>query len=65
MNREYSVAEFRHVVDTLLAGVPGLELATDIICGFPGGGWGGSLGVAGWPAGCATVAKFYFTLAAF
>jgi threonylcarbamoyladenosine tRNA methylthiotransferase CDKAL1 len=37
MNREYSVAEFRQVADVLLASVPGMELATDIICGFPGG----------------------------
>jgi threonylcarbamoyladenosine tRNA methylthiotransferase CDKAL1 len=37
MNREYSVAQFRRVCDTLLGLVPGLELATDIICGFPGG----------------------------
>jgi tRNA A37 methylthiotransferase MiaB len=37
MNREYSVAEFRQVVDVLLARVPGMDLATDIICGFPGG----------------------------
>jgi len=36
MNREYTVEEFRQVCDTLLALVPGLQLATDIICGFPG-----------------------------
>lgn len=36
MNREYTIAEFRHVADTLLARVPELTLATDIICGFPG-----------------------------
>ncbi len=36
MNREYTSAEFCRVADTLLAKVPGLELATDIICGFPG-----------------------------
>ncbi|KAL4457896.1 hypothetical protein ABPG75_012761 [Micractinium tetrahymenae] len=36
MNREYSRADFERVCDTLLAAVPGLELATDIICGFPG-----------------------------
>ena len=36
MNREYTRAEFERVADTLLALVPGLELATDIICGFPG-----------------------------
>ncbi|EFJ44304.1 hypothetical protein VOLCADRAFT_64943 [Volvox carteri f. nagariensis] len=36
MKREYTVAEFRRVVDTLLAGVPGMELATDIITAFPG-----------------------------
>jgi tRNA A37 methylthiotransferase MiaB len=36
MNREYTAAEFRRVADTLLDKVPGLELATDIICGFPG-----------------------------
>ena len=35
MNREYTVAEFEKVVDTLRALVPGIELATDIICGFP------------------------------
>jgi hypothetical protein len=28
--------EFRRVADTLREGVPGLELATDIIAGFPG-----------------------------
>uniref|UniRef100_A0A061S893 Threonylcarbamoyladenosine tRNA methylthiotransferase n=1 Tax=Tetraselmis sp. GSL018 TaxID=582737 RepID=A0A061S893_9CHLO len=36
MNREYTVEEFRRVCDTLIALVPGLQLATDIICGFPG-----------------------------
>jgi len=36
MNREYTASEFRRVCDTLLAEVPGLEIATDIICGFPG-----------------------------
>ncbi|KAH7316064.1 hypothetical protein KP509_21G077000 [Ceratopteris richardii] len=36
MKREYIVSEFRQVVDTLLKLVPGMEIATDIICGFPG-----------------------------
>ncbi|KAL3685614.1 hypothetical protein R1sor_003636 [Riccia sorocarpa] len=36
MKREYTVAEFRQVVDTLLRLVPGIHIATDIICGFPG-----------------------------
>ncbi|CAI5529937.1 unnamed protein product [Closterium sp. Naga37s-1] len=36
MKREYTVEEFCRVVDTLMALVPGLEIATDIICGFPG-----------------------------
>ncbi|DAZ99569.1 TPA: hypothetical protein N0F65_001397, partial [Lagenidium giganteum] len=36
MNREYTVGEFRRVADVLLEKVPGLTLATDIICGFPG-----------------------------
>lgn len=36
MNREYTVAEFRTVVDTLIELVPGMQIATDIICGFPG-----------------------------
>ncbi|CAI5721273.1 unnamed protein product [Peronospora destructor] len=35
MNREYTGGDFRRVVDTLLAEVPDLTLATDIICGFP------------------------------
>ena len=35
MKREYSREEFCEVCDTLLALVPGLQLATDIICGFP------------------------------
>ncbi|XVE55025.1 hypothetical protein DITRI_Ditri03aG0128000 [Diplodiscus trichospermus] len=36
MNREYTVSEFRAVVDTLTELVPGVQIATDIICGFPG-----------------------------
>lgn len=36
MNREYTVSEFRTVVDTLKELVPGMHIATDIICGFPG-----------------------------
>lgn len=35
MNREYSAAQFGRVCDTLLAAVPRMELATDVICG----GW--------------------------
>jgi threonylcarbamoyladenosine tRNA methylthiotransferase CDKAL1 len=35
MNREYTVAEFRQVADFLLANVPDVTIATDIICGFP------------------------------
>lgn len=33
MKREYTRAEFEQVCDTLLAAVPDMELATDIICG--------------------------------
>ncbi|KAH0712032.1 hypothetical protein KY289_007991 [Solanum tuberosum] len=36
MNREYTVGEFRKVVDTLMELVPGMQIATDVICGFPG-----------------------------
>ncbi|KAL3503839.1 hypothetical protein ACH5RR_033680 [Cinchona calisaya] len=36
MNREYTVCEFKKVVDTLIDLVPGMQIATDIICGFPG-----------------------------
>ncbi|KAG8389665.1 hypothetical protein BUALT_Bualt01G0002500 [Buddleja alternifolia] len=36
MNREYTVGEFRAVADTLIKLVPGMQIATDIICGFPG-----------------------------
>ena len=36
MRREYTAAEFCTVADTLRARVPGLTIATDIICGFPG-----------------------------
>ncbi|CAH0480341.1 unnamed protein product [Peronospora belbahrii] len=35
MNREYTAGEFRRVADEMLAKVPNLTLATDIICGFP------------------------------
>lgn len=36
MKREYTVSEFRRVVDTLRKLVPGMQIATDVICGFPG-----------------------------
>ncbi|CAN8235404.1 unnamed protein product [Cochlearia groenlandica] len=36
MHREYTSGEFRTVVDTLTELVPGMQIATDIICGFPG-----------------------------
>jgi hypothetical protein len=36
MKREYVVADFFKVADTLLEKVPGITIATDIICGFPG-----------------------------
>ncbi|XP_028836286.1 threonylcarbamoyladenosine tRNA methylthiotransferase [Denticeps clupeoides] len=36
MKREYCVADFKHVVDFLKEQVPGITIATDIICGFPG-----------------------------
>ncbi|CAH0761416.1 unnamed protein product [Diatraea saccharalis] len=35
MKREYSRKEFEHVVDFLREKVPGMTIATDIICGFP------------------------------
>lgn len=35
MNREYTVEEFDEVCDFLIKHVPGMNLATDIICGFP------------------------------
>lgn len=37
MNREYTVADFEQVCDYLLKYVPDMTIATDIICGFPGG----------------------------
>ncbi|PPD98478.1 hypothetical protein GOBAR_DD04518 [Gossypium barbadense] len=43
MNREYTVSEFRTVVDTLTELVPGMQIATDIICGFPACGPGRQL----------------------
>ncbi|PKA62532.1 CDK5RAP1-like protein [Apostasia shenzhenica] len=36
MNREYSVRNFKTVVDTLIKLVPEMQIATDVICGFPG-----------------------------
>ena len=36
MRREYTVEEFRRVADYLIANVPDMTIATDIICGFPG-----------------------------
>ncbi|CAH3030214.1 unnamed protein product [Porites evermanni] len=39
MKREYSVDDFMHVVDFLKERVPGVTIATDIICGFPTETW--------------------------
>uniref|UniRef100_A0A8B9KYB1 tRNA-t(6)A37 methylthiotransferase n=1 Tax=Astyanax mexicanus TaxID=7994 RepID=A0A8B9KYB1_ASTMX len=36
MKREYCCDDFRRVVDFLKDRVPGITIATDIICGFPG-----------------------------
>ncbi|XP_041962889.1 threonylcarbamoyladenosine tRNA methylthiotransferase isoform X1 [Alosa sapidissima] len=36
MKREYCADDFRRVVDFLKERVPGITIATDIICGFPG-----------------------------
>ena len=36
MNREYTVEEYRRVVNYLHQHVPHMTVATDIICGFPG-----------------------------
>jgi len=36
MRRRYTVAEFRELVTRFRAEVPGLSVATDVICGFPG-----------------------------
>lgn len=35
MKREYCRKDFENVVDTLRTSVPGITIATDIICGFP------------------------------
>ncbi|XP_052775774.1 threonylcarbamoyladenosine tRNA methylthiotransferase-like isoform X2 [Mya arenaria] len=35
MKREYCQADFRHVADYLKENVPGVNIATDLICGFP------------------------------
>ncbi|KAK7485362.1 hypothetical protein BaRGS_00023461 [Batillaria attramentaria] len=35
MRREYCCADFKHVVDFLRERVPDVNIATDIICGFP------------------------------
>ena len=37
MNREYTIEEFEYCADQLLKNVPNVTIATDIICGFPGG----------------------------
>ncbi|KAH9317738.1 hypothetical protein KI387_019507, partial [Taxus chinensis] len=36
MKREYTAGEFKHVVDILMRLVPDMQIATDVICGFPG-----------------------------
>jgi threonylcarbamoyladenosine tRNA methylthiotransferase CDKAL1 len=35
MRRQYTVHDFRQLVDHLRAHVPGISIATDVICGFP------------------------------
>jgi threonylcarbamoyladenosine tRNA methylthiotransferase CDKAL1 len=35
MKREYTVEQFQYIVDRLTRDVPGVTIATDIICGFP------------------------------
>lgn len=35
MNREYKVEDFKQVCEYMIANVPNITLATDIICGFP------------------------------
>ncbi|KAK6178971.1 hypothetical protein SNE40_011437 [Patella caerulea] len=35
MKREYCLADFKQVVNTLRKGVPDVNIATDLICGFP------------------------------
>merc|ERR1719268_196702 len=35
MKREYKRSDFTRVVDTLRKDVPGVSIATDVICGFP------------------------------
>ncbi|XP_013869704.1 threonylcarbamoyladenosine tRNA methylthiotransferase [Austrofundulus limnaeus] len=36
MKREYCIEDFKRVVDFLKERVPGVTIATDVICGFPG-----------------------------
>ena len=36
MRRKYTVERFMELVDDLRADVPGISIATDLICGFPG-----------------------------
>lgn len=36
MQREYTIQEFKYIVDKLREKVPGINIATDVICGFPG-----------------------------
>ena len=35
MRRLYTLADYKKVVDTLIENVPGITIATDVICGFP------------------------------
>jgi len=36
MNRKYTVEEFKSIVEYFRREIPGITIATDIICGFPG-----------------------------
>ncbi len=36
MRRVYSIDDFKNIVDTFRSNFPGITIATDVICGFPG-----------------------------
>mmetsp|Transcript_2227 Transcript_2227/g.3815 ORF Transcript_2227/g.3815 Transcript_2227/m.3815 type:complete len:556 (-) Transcript_2227:7-1674(-) len=54
MRREYTVAQFSHLVDRLQAAMPEIYILTDIICGFP------AESEEDWQATMALVKKYRF-----